>query len=410
MTEHALVSNVSDASFAIGVAYARSQAIDISDLIALKTFVNTEFCPRFLLDHTTEENLGDGLGGKSVYILSTHSQHHSRNELAMRNCLIASAAKENGAGCVALVEPDLFFSAQDRGPRTTNHPQATDFRSREKFVGQPCSAELYARMLKTAGVDLVMTVHNHKPEVMSRIYAETFADTPSSRNLPRFVNLDIAPLIANYILRSGLVRLWNYGEHVGFVAPDEGAAKFTEKVREYTGLHNSVAVTFRKKRLGQREVELDLTEEVELLKNRDVFVLDDMVRTGGTISANINALAESERCRPANIYFYCTHTTISPEARENLNSPYLNQFITSNTIPSVLNRDDQGRLRQKTVVLKIEKWIGNAILQCLIDGNPPEAIYDESSVSQADGFYEVDISSKNPLHSPSHLLQYELTI
>ena len=191
---------------------------------------------------------------------------------------------------------------------------------------------------------------------------------------------------------------------------DEGAAEFTEKVREYTGLHNSVAVTFRKKRLGQREVELDLTEEVELLKNRDVFVLDDMVRTGGTISANINALAESERCRPANIYFYCTHTTISPEARENLNSPYLNQFITSNTIPSVLNRDDQGRLRQKTVVLKIEKWIGNAILQCLIDGNPPEAIYDESSVSQADGFYEVDISSKNPLHSPSHLLQYELTI
>ncbi|MDP7318201.1 MAG: ribose-phosphate pyrophosphokinase, partial [SAR324 cluster bacterium] len=139
MTEHVLVSNVSDASFAIGVAYARSQSIDISDLIALKSFVNTEFCPRFLLDdNTTEENLGYGLTGKSVYILSTHSQHHSRNELAMRNCLIASAAKENGAEFVALVEPDLFFSAQDRGPRTTNHPQAVDFSSREKFVGQPC--------------------------------------------------------------------------------------------------------------------------------------------------------------------------------------------------------------------------------------------------------------------------------
>jgi ribose-phosphate pyrophosphokinase len=411
MTEHVLVSNVSDASFAIGVAYARSQSIDISDLIALKSFVNTEFCPRFLLDdNTTEENLGYGLTGKSVYILSTHSQHHSRNELAMRNCLIASAAKENGAEFVALVEPDLFFSAQDRGPRTTNHPQAVDFSSREKFVGQPCSAELYASMLKTAGVDLVMTVHNHKPEVMSRIYEETFSDIPNSRNLPRFINLDMAPLIANYILRSGLVRLWNYGEHVGFVAPDEGAAEFVEQVRQHTGLHNSVVVTFRKKRLGQREVELDLNAEIELLKNRDIFVLDDMVRTGGTIAANINALAESEHCRPANIYFYCTHTTISPEARENLNSPYLNQFITTNTIPSVLNRDDQGRLRKKTVVLKIEKWIGNAIVQCLIDGNLPEDIYDENSVAQADGFYEVDISSKNPLHSPSNMLQYELTI
>ena len=68
----------------------------------------------------------------------------------MRNYLIASAAKENGAEFVALVEPDLFYSAQDRGPRTLDHPQVTDFASREKFVGQPCSAEMYAQLLKTS--------------------------------------------------------------------------------------------------------------------------------------------------------------------------------------------------------------------------------------------------------------------
>ena len=346
MNKHIIVSNVSDAPFALGVGYAHSQENDISDIIALKTFINNEFCPRFLQDHVTEETLGYGLEGKSVYIVSSHSAYYSRNELAMRNYLIASAAKENGAEFVALVEPDLFYSAQDRGPRTLDHPQVTDFASREKFVGQPCSAEMYAQLLKTSGVDCVMTVHNHKPDVMSKIYQNVYPEG-NTRNIPPFLNLDISPLIANYILRSGLVRLWNYGEHVGFVAPDEGAAEFVEQVRQHTGLHNSVVVTFRKKRLGQREVELDLNAEIELLKNRDIFVLDDMVRTGGTIAANINALAESEHCRPANIYFYCTHTTISPEARENLNSPYLNQFITTNTIPSVLNRDDQGRLRKK---------------------------------------------------------------
>ncbi len=404
-----LVSNVSDASFALGVAHARSQDIDISDLISLKSFVNSEFCPRFLVDNVTEENLGYGLAGKSVTIISTHSQHYSRNELAMRNCLIASAAKENGADFVSLVEPDLFYSAQDRGPRTKDHPQAKDFKSREKFVGQPCSAELYARMLKTAGVDMVMTVHNHKPGVMQRIYENTLGET-NSHNLPPFINLDISPIIANYILRSGLVRLWNYGENVGFVAPDDGAAEFVSRVREFTGLHNSVLVTFKKTRLGQRDVTLDLSEDVELLKNRDVFILDDMVRTGGTLAANILALAESERCRPANIFFYCTHTSITPEARENLNSPYLSQFITTNTIPSVLNRDDQGRLRKKTVVLKIERWIGNAVLQCLLNGHRPEDIYNATSVGQAENFYEVDLSSKNPLHQHSRLTQYELTI
>ena len=409
MNNHIIVSNVSDASFALGVGYAHSQKIDISDIIALKTFINNEFCPRFLQDHVTEENLGYGLKGKSVYIVSTHSAYHSRDELAMRNYLIASAAKENGANFVALVEPDLFYSAQDRGPRTMDHPQVSDFASREKFVGQPCSAEIYAKLLRTSGVDSVMTVHNHKPDVMRKIY-ERVNSEGNSRGIPSFLNLDIAPLIANYILRSGLVRLWNYGEHVGFVAPDDGAAEFVARVRELSGLHNSVIVTFKKTRYGQREVTVDLSDDVELLKGRDIFILDDMVRTGGTIAANISAIAESSRCRPANIFFYSTHATISPEARENLNSPYLNQFITSNTIPSVLNRDDQGRLRKKIVVLKIEKWIANAIRHCLEDAQLPDEIYGINSVTQSDDFYEVDLSTKNPLHNKSRVQQYELTI
>ena len=327
----------------------------------------------------------------------------------MRNYLIASAAKENGANFVALVEPDLFYSAQDRGPRTMDHPQVSDFSSREKFVGQPCSAEIYAQLLRTSGVDSVMTVHNHKPDVMRKIY-ERVNSGGNSRGIPSFLNLDIAPLIANYILRSGLVRLWNYGEHVGFVAPDDGAAEFVARVRELSGLHNSVIVTFKKTRYGQREVTVDLSDDVELLKGRDIFILDDMVRTGGTIAANISAIAESSRCRPANIFFYSTHATISPEARENLNSPYLNQFITSNTIPSVLNRDDQGRLRKKIVVLKIEKWIANAIRHCLEDAQLPDEIYGINSVTQSDDFYEVDLSTKNPLHNKSRVQQYELTI
>ncbi|MDP7629662.1 MAG: ribose-phosphate pyrophosphokinase-like domain-containing protein, partial [SAR324 cluster bacterium] len=114
MTEHVLVSNVSDASFAIGVAYARSQSIDISDLIALKSFVNTEFCPRFLTDEGNPTT-GRGLSGKVVVVVSTCSEPHTRNALAMRTCLLARAAKDNGADRVILVQPDLFYSAQDRG-------------------------------------------------------------------------------------------------------------------------------------------------------------------------------------------------------------------------------------------------------------------------------------------------------
>ena len=154
----------------------------------------------------------------------------------------------------------------------------------------------------------------------------------------------------------------------------------------------------------------NISEDVELLKDRDIFILDDMVRTGGTIAANISAIAQSKRCRPENIFFYSTHTTISQEARENLNSPYLNQFITSNTIPGVLNRDVQGRLRKKIIILKIEKWIANAIRHCLKEAQLPENIYGINSVTQSDELYEVDLSTKNLLHNKSRIQQYELTI
>ena len=407
MNDSIIVSNVGDASFAIGVAYGKQQALDVQDVIALKSFSNSEFCPRFLLDEPTAENMGHGLQGKSVYIISTTSPHYSRNELAMRNCLIASAAKENGADFVALIEPDLFYSAQDRGPRTLDHPQITNFESRKKFIGQPWSARLYAELLRQAGVDLVLTVHNHKPQIMEKIYQEIYQER-TQQNQPSFINLDISHIVANYILRSRLARTEDGGAHVGFVAPDSGAVEFASRVREFTGLTHSVLVNVDKVRHGQRNVELNISDDVELLKNRDVFILDDMVRTGGTIAAGINLLVENEKSRPSNIFFYCTHTYISAEGRENLSSPYLNQFITTNTIPNILNRDDQGRLRKKTVVLKIEKWIANAIIQCLEYHNNPSLFYGKASVSVAGNWYEVDISSKNPQRYNARFFQYEL--
>ena len=405
MSDSIIISNVSDASFAIGVAYGQQQDIDIQDLVSLRNFANSEFCPRYLLDEPNENNMGHGLAGKSVYIVSTTSQHSSRNELALRNFLLASAAKENGADFVTLIEPDLFYSAQDRGPRTLEHPQITDFESRKKFIGQPWTARLYARLLRQSGVDLVLTVHNHKPQVMDKIYQEVYQNHPSQ---PSFINLDISHIVANYILRSGLARLEEGGVNVAFVAPDSGAVGFVSRVREFTGLKKSILVNVDKVRYGQRNVELNISDDVKLLKGRDVFILDDMVRTGGTIAASIDLLMENENSRPANIFFYCTHTYISAEGRESLNSPHLNQFITTNTIPNILNRDDQGRLRKKTAVLKIEKWIANAILQCLEYKNDPDVVYGKTSVSIAGNWYEVDISSKNPQRFNARFFQYEL--
>ena len=401
-TESIVVSNWTDASFALDVAFKFGQQIDISDLLSLKTFANSEFCPRFLGDENDMSRIGRGLEGKRVYVISTSSPQHTRNSLAMRNFLLASAAKENGAERVVLVEPDLFYSAQDRGPHFLDHPQMVTPDDRKKFDGQPFSAQLYARMLRESGVDQVVTVHNHKPEVLARIYRDVYQDAGER---PPFLSLDVAHIVANYIRRT--VSAEKNGTNLGFVAPDQGAVDFVRRVQGFTGLADSVLVTLEKKRLGQRTVEISAAGDASVLRGREVFILDDMVRTGGTISAAVKALAEDPATRPASIYFYCTHTYISPEGRENLNSPYLTEFVTTNTLPNVLNRDDQGRLRRKMVVMKIENWIADALRYCLEGWQPPAERYNQASVAMADRWYKLEFSSRNVrrnLPSPDQLV------
>ena len=174
-----VVGNSSDDPFAIDVAYAVGQREDIADLISMKTFANSEFCPRFISDEQDFSQIGKGLLGKTVVIVSTSNRLVSRQNLAMRNVLIARAAKENGANQVMLVEPDLYYSAQDRGPhRDLGETQfERDDQDLKKFDGQPFTAMLYAQMLKLAGVDSVLTVHNHSyavQETFSQIFDGQF--------------------------------------------------------------------------------------------------------------------------------------------------------------------------------------------------------------------------------------------
>ena len=114
-----IVGNVSYDPFTLDIGHLCGQQEDVADIISLKSFANTEFCPRFLMnDEKQLKGVGKGLSGLTVIICST-TQHQlqSRNALAMRTCITARAAKENGADKIILVEPDLFFSAQDRGDR-----------------------------------------------------------------------------------------------------------------------------------------------------------------------------------------------------------------------------------------------------------------------------------------------------
>ncbi|HAO99180.1 MAG TPA: ribose-phosphate pyrophosphokinase, partial [Fibrobacteres bacterium] len=173
MRDLIIISNVSDDPFAIDIAHMCGQIEDMADLISLKVYANTEFCPRYLSDENDMANIGKSLTGKTVVICSA-ATNHTRGSLASRTFVLARAAKDNGAKQVILVEPDLFFSAQDRGPHRGKDEESRPVEDLKKFDGQAFTAKLYAELLRLSGVDSVITVHNHSAKVQ-KLFSDTFS-------------------------------------------------------------------------------------------------------------------------------------------------------------------------------------------------------------------------------------------
>ena len=374
-----VVGNSSDDPFAIDVAFAFGQSEDIADLISMKTFANGEFCPRFISDENDLTRIGEHLTGKTVVIVSTSSLAMGRNELAMRNLLIARAAKDNGALDVVLIEPDLYYSAQDRGPRpdhgTTNFER--DVHDRKKFDGQPFSARLYAQMLQAAGVDRVITVHNHSVAVQAE-FAEVFEG--------RFHNLIPYDLYADYLHNADIVSFRDDGEGLALCAPDKGARDFVRQMFVTLDLPKAKFVMLDKERSGERDVEITMHAESDAalkdIAGHDVILFDDMVRTGSTVVKSCEFLKQA---KPNKTVFAVTHFYASDEGREKMANPAIDEILSLNTLPTVLNRDVQGRLRKKIVVLKIEQWLARNV--CEILGVP---------IPESESQYQIDMSSKNP--------------
>jgi ribose-phosphate pyrophosphokinase len=244
--------------------------------VTLKNFADEEIYVRY------EESIR----GSDLFIIqSTHPGAENWLELL----LMIDAAKRASAERVTAVIPYFGYARQDR----KDQPRVS------------IAAKLMADMLATAGVQRILTMDLHAPQIQG------FFDVPVDHLYGSAVFID-------YFRRLEI-------PNVVVVAPDVGSLKMARAYAKR--LHTDLAL-IDKRRPRQNEAEvMNIIGEV---KGRNVILIDDMVDTAGTLTSAANALREAGA---EEIVAACTHPLLSGPAYERIESSALSKLVVTDTGP-----------------------------------------------------------------------------
>lgn len=207
----------------------------------------------------------------------------------MELLLLIDAAKRASAERITAVIPYFGYARQER----KDQPRVS------------IAAKLVANMLATAGIDRILTMDLHAPQIQG------FFDVPVD-------HLYGSAVFADYFRRLDI-------KDPVIVAPDVGALKMA---RSYAKRLGSDLALIDKRRPRQNEAEvMNIIGEV---KGRNVILIDDIIDTAGTLTS---AAAALRKAGALDIVAACTHPILSGPAYERIESSALSKLVVTNTVP-----------------------------------------------------------------------------
>lgn len=245
--------------------------------IAIQKFSDGEICPMFL----------ESIRGDFVFLVQ--STHAPAGDNLMELLLMADAARRASAYKVIAVMPYYGYSRQDRKDK----PRVA--------IG----SKLVANMLVAAGVDRVITMDLHAPQIQG------YFDIPVD-------HLDSHAVFIPYIENLKL-------ENLTFAAPDVGA---TNRIREIANYFNAEMVICDKHR--KRANEIASMVVIGDVTGKDIVIIDDICDTGGTLSKSASLLKEKGA---RSVRALITHPVLSGKAYENIENSVLEELVVCDTIP-----------------------------------------------------------------------------
>ena len=245
------------------------------------------------------------------------------NDHLMELLIMLDAFKRSSARRVTAVIPYYGYARQDRKDK----PRV------------PITSKLVADLITAAGADRVLTLDLHAPQIQG------FFNIPVD-------HLFAAPVIVGHLKKLNM-------EDLTIVSPDAGGV---ERARAYAKRLGATLAIIDKRRVAANQTEvMNIIGDV---KDRNVFVVDDIIDTGGTLIHTVDALlAQGARSISAS----CTHGVLSGPAIGRINGSPLQNVFTTNSMPM----SDKEQECPKLHTLSIAELLAEAI----------KRIHSEDSVS-----------------------------
>lgn len=243
--------------------------------------------------------LQESVRGKDTFILQSVSL--DPNKYLIELLIIIDALRRASAQSITAVIPYFGYSRQDRKDR----PRV------------PISARLVADLLEKAGVQHLLTMDLHAPQVQG------------------FFQIPVDDLPGRVALVEELKTLSDAPNVV--VAPDIGSVK---TARKYATALNCDFVVIDKRRQKNNDVEvLNIIGSVE---GKNVLLADDMCSTGSTLVSAAKACHE-KGARSVNAVV--THGLFVGDAIADINNSPLGWVLTTDTIPWTPRLEGTAKIR-----------------------------------------------------------------
>jgi len=255
----------------------------------------------------------ENIRGENVFLIQSTNPPA---ENLMQLLLMLDAAKRASAKTVTAVIPYYGYSRQDR----KDQPRV------------PISARMIMDLMSAAGVDRMITMDLHSPQIQG------------------FTNVPFDNLYSRIVLFNKLNEYQLNFDNGVVLAPDIGSAKMSQSYAKKLGIGFAL--------IDKRRPKHNVTEVVNLigdLKDKHVFIIDDMIDTAGTIC---NAARTAIENGAKSVMAVATHPVLSGPAIERLKDAPIDKIIVSDTIDISNNK-----IFNKLEIVSVAEVFAEAIIR-----------------------------------------------